>query len=184
MRVFHSTEFAIDAGDEPRQGFARSQETAQFDQLRLERLRPFKCCLTAKDYSLLESRLTELRARNTDPARLLARFMRAKLADAEVVLPGDVAATVATTNSRIVYAVDEGAPSVAVLVHWEHTVARDFTLPITTLLGATLLGMREGQQAPLLLGDGGIGKVFLKEVAFQPEAARRTAGQHMTNLEP
>jgi hypothetical protein len=44
-----------------------------------------------------------------------------------------------------------------------------------TLPGATLLGMRAGQSAPLLRADGTIGQVVLKDVAFQPEAAAALA---------
>lgn len=172
-----------DSGGERRPVGSRGERKRPFENwLRLEALRPLRCCVTAKDYSLLESRLIELRGRNEGTAPLLVQLIRTKLADAEIVLSDDVAPDVATTNSRVVFAVDGGAAETAVLVHWEHGVARDFTLPITTLLGATLLGMRAGERSPLLQSDGSIREVTLEEIAFQPEAARR-AMRHVASPE-
>ena len=174
MRVFHSSIYPTDGSQERRASGVSGESKRPFENwLRFEALRPLSCCLTAKDYSLLESRLIELRGRNEGTAPLLVQLIRTKLADAEIVLSEDVDPEVATTNSRVVFSVDGRAAETAVLVHWEHEVAREFALPITTLLGATLLGMRAGNRAPLLRSDGGIREVALLEIAFQPEAARR-----------
>ena len=184
MRVFHSPDFMSDGGDKVRPVASGGERNRPFENwLRLEALRPLKCCLTAKDFSLLESRLIELRGRNEGTAPLLVQLIRTKLADAEIVLSDDVAPDVATTNSRVVFAANGSTADTAVLVQWEHEVARDFTLPITTLLGATLLGMRAGQRAPLLSSDGSIGEVLLEAIAFQPEAARRAMRHHVVDLE-
>lgn len=143
--------------------------------LRLQRLRPLRCCLTIKDYGLLEHLLIELHGDEEARSPLLAQFIRAKLADADLVFPEDVGAEVATLNSRILFVVDGGVAEPGILVQREDEMARHPALSIRTLLGAILLGMRVGQRAPLLRGDARVGEVLLESVVFQPEAARRAA---------
>jgi regulator of nucleoside diphosphate kinase len=143
--------------------------------LRCEALRPLCCCLTAKDYTLLEGHLIKSREIGSGIYRLLGPLIRAKLADASIVLTDDVDFDVATGNSRVVFSADAGADESRVLVHWDEHYVVGLSLPIDTLLGTTLLGMRAGQRAPLLRADGTIGTVLLRSVAYQPEAARRRA---------
>lgn len=140
---------------------------------RLETLRPLDCYLTSRDYTLLEAHLLRLLDGGTDTDPLLARLIRTKLADARLVLTDDVEPTVATGNSRIVFATDGGREVERVLVHWDGHVALGPALPVQSLAGATLLGMRVGQRAPLIRPDGSVGYVTLDAVLHQPEAARR-----------
>jgi regulator of nucleoside diphosphate kinase len=95
------------------------------------------------------------------------------LADASVVPSDAVDDDVATINSRLVYVVDGYRRDSRVLVNCENDLAVGFNLPVTTLLGATLLGMRSGQRAALLREDGRVGHVLLKRVAYQPQATRK-----------
>ncbi|MCJ8240665.1 hypothetical protein [Peteryoungia algae] len=46
-------------------------------------------------------------------------------------------------------------------------------MPITTLRGLALLGLREGQEMSLINSNGVEEKILLEKVEYQPEAARR-----------
>lgn len=129
--------------------------------------------LTSRDYTLLEGHL--YRRGEDGPQPLLARLIRAKLSHARVVLTGDVDADVATGDSRVVIAVDGRPDESRLLVHWDDDRVRGDTLRVATLLGVTVLGMRAGQEARLLRADGSLGRVLLRQVAFQPEAFRNRA---------
>lgn len=139
---------------------------------RIEWMRPLQSCLTCKDYTLLEGHLLNLGSSGKEDP-LLARLIRTKLADTRVVLSDDVAPDVATANSRIVLREEDAPESEKVLVHWDHECTNSFALPICSLLGTTLLGMRAGERAALLRDDGTVSSVELLRVDFQPEAARR-----------
>jgi regulator of nucleoside diphosphate kinase len=131
-------------------------------------------CLTTKDYSLLQGHLIRLRSDGVDG--LAARVLRAKLEHAVVLPPDLVEPDVATAGSRLEYVVD-GRAEESRLEHWyrHHTVGA--TVVVTSILGAVLLGMRGGQSAPLPRADGSVGRVVLRKVAYQPEAARRRPPQ-------
>jgi regulator of nucleoside diphosphate kinase len=103
------------------------------------------------------------------------------LADASVVPSDAVDDDVATINSRLVYVVDGYRSDSRVLVNCENDLAVGFNLPVTTLLGATLLGMRSGQRAALLREDGSIGQVLLKRVAYQPQATHKAISSVTVN---
>lgn len=138
---------------------------------RLEVLRPLHCCLTCEDYSRLESHLYTSSVSSSSP---VLRLLRVKLADAIVVPADTVGEDVATINSRLIYVVDGCRSDCRVLVTDENDLGVGFNLPVTTLLGATLLGMRNGQRAPFLRADGSVGYVLLKRVAFQPQAVQKS----------
>lgn len=129
--------------------------------------------LTSRDYTLLEGHLYRLGEDGPQP--LLARLIRTRLSHARVVLTGDVDADVATGDSRVVISVDGRPDESRLLVHWDDSRVTGDTLRVATLLGVTVLGMRAGQEARLLRADGSLGRVLLREVAFQPEAFRRRA---------
>jgi regulator of nucleoside diphosphate kinase len=131
--------------------------------------------LTSKDYTLLEGHLARLGEEGPQP--LLSRLMRTKLSRARVVLTNDVDADVATGSSRIVFSADGGPDQSRILVHWDNNRVLGECLRVATLLGTTVLGMRAGQAAPLLRADGTLGWLVLKDVVFQPEAARRLASK-------
>lgn len=130
------------------------------------------CYLTSRDYTLLQAHLVKFEDRMEEDFRDLRNLMRAKLRACRVVLSEDVPATVATGNSRLVF-VRDGRRETRVLTHWEDQIAPDLGLPVTTALGLTLLGMSEGDSAPLPKADGGRGSVVLETVAYQPERAAR-----------
>ncbi len=130
-----------------------------------------ECCLTSKDYTQLEGHLH--RVEQNSNQHLLAWVMRAKLAHARVVLPDDVDEKVVTGGSRVVYSVGVLPGESRMLVHWDDNPLFGDRLRVATLLGATLLGMRAGQEAPLFRPDGSTGRLFVRDVPFQPEAVKR-----------
>lgn len=136
--------------------------------LRLESLRPFKCCLTTRDYALLEGILpgAELRP-------LLRWLTRAKMADARLVLPAYLEGDIATTGRRFIYAVDGQAAEQGAIVATEHS-ARPNDVLLTTFLGISLLGLKAGQCGPLLRVDGSVGEVLF--VRVEPAEALEVDG--------
>lgn len=133
--------------------------------LRLESLRPFQCCLTTKDYALLESILPGAERRP-----LLQWLIRAKMADARLVLPAYVEADIATTGRQLVYAVDGHAAERGAIVAPGHA-ARPEEVPLATFLGISLIGLKAGRRGPLLRADGSVGEVLLVRVE-PPEAEK------------
>jgi hypothetical protein len=144
---------------------------------RLETIRPITSRLTSRDYTLLEAHLWRLLEfdRPAPGEQLLTRLIRTKLADAVVVLSDDIEPTIATGNSRVTFRIDGGPAECRRLVHWDGPDAAGQSLRIPTFLGVAVLGLAEGQRAPLLRADGSIGSVALDAVTCQPEARRRAA---------
>lgn len=124
--------------------------------------------LTAKDHVFLESLL--LAGRNTDAYLALLRH---KLETAAVVPTELIRARVATIDSRIAFSVGGGTAEQRVLSRDEKSATHGLSLPITTMRGLALLGMKEGDVYPLRKENGIIEPLRLEKVLYQPEAARR-----------
>jgi len=134
-----------------------------------------RCCVTTKDFTILENMI-----KRTPPYdEGLLRLLRRKLATATIVLPEDIAPRVATLNSRIEYRIDGGRTERCVLVHGEDNASRGLTLPISTLRGLALLGLAAGDSVSIERPDGRIETVLLENVAYQPEDARRGRLAHL-----
>lgn len=127
-----------------------------------------RCCVTAKDFTILENMLKRTPPYNEG----LLRLLRRKLAMATVLLPEDIAPQVATLNSRVEYRIDGGRTECCVLVRGEDNASRGLTLPISTLRGLALLGLTAGDSVSIERPDGHSETVFLENVAYQPEGAR------------
>ena len=132
--------------------------------LRLESLRPFKCCLTTRDHALLKDMLPGAERRP-----LLKWLIRAKMADARLVLPAFVDGDIATTGRRLVYSVDGHAAEWGAIVAPGHA-ARPNNVPLATFLGISLIGLKAGRRGPLLRADGCVGEVLLVRVEPAHEA--------------
>ena len=133
-----------------------------------------RCCVTAKDFTILENMI-----KRTPPYdEGLLRLLRRKLATATVLLPEDIAPRIATLNSRVEYRIDGGRTECCVLVHGEDNTSRGLTLPISTLRGLALLGLAAGDSVSIERPDGRIETVFLESVAYQPESARGAGFVH------
>lgn len=59
-------------------------------------------------------------------------------------------------GSTVRYAIGSDPAQTGLLVHRARTDAASGVVPVSSLLGATLIGMRVGQRAPLLCEDGTI----------------------------
>jgi len=127
------------------------------------------CQLTGKDFAILEFILERTPAQN----QALLRLLRTKLATATVVSQDDVDRLVATINSRVEYAVDGGPTNNRILIHGQERAVPGLTLPITTLRGLALLGLRAVDSIVVERPDGMREEVCLRGVAYQPEAAKR-----------
>lgn len=127
------------------------------------------CILTTKDFTILEVMRERCLGRG-DP---LVPILDRKLKAANVVLLADVPAEIATLSSRVTYSVDRRDPDTRVLSHDRMTSTVGMFLPITTIRGLALLGLREGQAFIFRNGEAEEECVLLMAVHYQPEAAKR-----------
>lgn len=141
----------------------------------IEIFRPLESCLTSKDYFALENFLIVLTERRSREAEYLARLIRTKLADARIVLSEDVSADVAIINSRVTYSINDSPAETRSLILGESSPVPNFNLPIFTLLGIGLLGMRTGQTGPWTDHSRNIGKLVLLRVDYQPQGNRQAS---------
>ena len=70
-----------------------------------------------------------------------------------------------TGGCCVSYSVDGGPVQSGLLVHRARSGSGSGVIPVSSLLGATLIGMRIGQRAALLCEDGAILSVTVLEVA-------------------
>ena len=68
-------------------------------------------------------------------------------------------------DSRVIYSENGGRIQSGVLVHSTRSKSARRVVQVRSLLGATLIGMRVGQRAPLLRTDGTIGTIAVLGVA-------------------
>jgi regulator of nucleoside diphosphate kinase len=139
-----------------------------------------RCCVTAKDFIILENMI-----RQSPPySEGLIRLLRRKLSTAIVVLPEDIAPHIATIDSRVEYRIDGGRTECCVLVHGEGNSSRGLALPISMLRGLALLGLSEGNSISIERLDGRVETVSLEKIAYQPESARRAGLAHSSGGQP
>lgn len=102
--------------------------------------------------------------------QLVGTILRRKLTHADTI---DATETegVATANSRVSYMVTGGGATTGVLRHSQTPGADDpHAIPISSLLGATLIGMKVRQRASLPRADGSVLTLALLKVEDDPEA--------------
>jgi len=71
-----------------------------------------------------------------------------------------------TGGCQVVYSVDRHPAAIGLLVHRARAGGASGVIPVSSLLGATLIGMRVGQRAPLLHEDGTIGTLSVLGVTY------------------
>ena len=130
------------------------------------------CILTTKDLTILEAMLERCLGRS-DPLREL---VQRKIDAATVVFRDDIAADVATLNSRVTYRVDDCQLHSRVISRDQLTSPIGLFLPITTAPGLALLGLSQGQGFRLTNSRGLVEIITLERVLYQPEAAEREKG--------
>ena len=127
------------------------------------------CCLTTKDFAVLEVMLERRRA-FADP---MVDMLEHKLANADLVSIDVVEPDIVTLNSRVVFSIDAGAAETRTLVQNEVRGPVGSSLSIATRRGLCMLGMAQGQTAMIEQADGRNESILIKAVLYQPEAARR-----------
>lgn len=124
--------------------------------------------LTTKDFTILEVMLERTIGRDETIRAILQR----KIARATVMFRDDIAADVATLNSRVAYRVDDGPQETRIIAHDDMRGLVGSILPITNPRGLALLGLAEGQSMTIARPGGGRETLTLQRVLYQPEAAR------------
>jgi len=144
-------------------------ETAMRDQ----------CLLTTKDFTLLEAVIDDPFVRDS-PLRPL---MERKMAAATVVFRQDLPEDAASLNSRITFSID-GRRDTRILTTGRMTTPVGMLLPVDTLRGLALLGLREGQKIIVENADGFQEQVLLEAVNFQPERAMKALDGPQVRMRP
>ncbi|MBZ9799074.1 MULTISPECIES: nucleoside-diphosphate kinase [unclassified Mesorhizobium] len=127
------------------------------------------CILTTKDFTILEVMRDRCLGRD-DP---LAPILKRKIESATVMFRDDIPVNVATLSSRVVFSVNGRDPDTRVISSDRITSPIGMFLPITTARGLALLGLSDGQEFVTTNVDGEEERILLREVLYQPEAARR-----------
>jgi len=131
------------------------------------------CRLVTPDFHILQALLTELGETN-DP---LAPLVRGKLARAQILPPHDIPADVVTLYSRVRYRAGNQAPATRIVIPAASHEVLGATLAVTQSRGLALLGMAAQTALTARDGDGESETVFIEEVVYQPQAARRQLGE-------
>ncbi len=128
------------------------------------------CLLTTKDYAVLDT-LLKAAATRDDP---VASLIRKKLSDVTVVGAYEIDPHFVTLNSRVIFRVDGGPADTRIVINGEEDGLVGMTIPIRVPRGLALLGARAGRDIVATRLDGSIENIRVEEVAFQPEAHRRS----------
>ncbi|ABV92302.1 hypothetical protein Dshi_0556 [Dinoroseobacter shibae DFL 12 = DSM 16493] len=114
--------------------------------------------LPAADYRQLQEHLESCVCAIPPASELLVYVLANKVMNtrpSENLHQGDLV----VGGSRVTYAIDGGDPLRGQLVHRVRKGPTSALIPVASLLGATLIGMQVGQRAPLLFGNGRIGRL-------------------------
>ncbi|MCX7561199.1 hypothetical protein OS190_16640 [Sulfitobacter sp. F26204] len=127
-------------------------------------LRNTPLTLPAADHQKLQEHLEDCECAMRPSSRLLAYVLANKLMNTRPV--DDVhQSDLVVGGSCVTYRIDAAEPQTGLLVHRARSGLTSGVIPVASLLGATLIGMRAGQRAPLLFEDGSIGRLCVIDVA-------------------
>ncbi len=121
--------------------------------------------LTSQDLTRLEALLDSLPAA-TFPGKA---ELRAELDRADVVEPQDVPHDVVTMNSKVRFALETGEEFCLTLVYPHNMDGSADRISILAPVGSALLGLSAGEHIEWPRPGGGMMKVRLVEVVYQPE---------------
>jgi regulator of nucleoside diphosphate kinase len=93
---------------------------------------------------------------------------------ASVVSDDEIASDVVTMRSRVTFRDCDEAPETVTLVYPGELHLYEDALSVLTPLGAALLGLSKGQSISFPKPQGGMRTITIRDVASQPEAARRS----------
>ncbi|HEY9098015.1 MAG TPA: nucleoside diphosphate kinase regulator [Thiobacillus sp.] len=123
--------------------------------------------LTSLDLHRLETILDALPA-EAFPGK---KELQAELDRAEVVEPQDIPSDVVTMNSKVRFALESGDEFSLTLVYPQDIDGSVERISILAPVGSALLGLSAGAQIEWPRPGGGVMKVRLVEVIYQPERA-------------
>lgn len=103
-------------------------------------------------------------------------LLNRKLSEAKIVADDALDAQIATIDSRVDFSVGGGFTEHRVLTRSELEATNGLALPVTTMRGLALLGLRENEIVSVRKPNGIIEPIRLIRVAYQPQAAKRRAG--------
>ena len=125
--------------------------------------------------SLDAERLEKLIDALPDTAFPGKKDLEAELARAQIVAPKDVPPTVVTMNSTVRFAVESSHDEFQLtLVYPKDLDASGEKISILAPVGSALLGLSQGDEIEWPKPGGGVLRVRIKEVVYQPERA----GEH------
>ncbi len=131
----------------------------------LSKSRPHRwTILPESDHRQLQQLLRRCERDGFSGTELLAYVLRHKImaiAPVRYFHDGDLV----TVGCQVSYSVDGGSVETGLLFHRARSAMAGGAIPVSSLLGATLIGMRVGQRAPLLNEDGTIGSVAVLGLA-------------------
>jgi regulator of nucleoside diphosphate kinase len=100
--------------------------------------------------------------------------LREKL-DAAVVVPEEeLPPNVVTLRSRVTYRIDDGPPECRTLIAADEAYQPGHSLPVATPAGVCLIGLAEGEAAPLPSARGRLRMLKVEDLVWQPARAHRT----------
>ena len=125
--------------------------------------------------SLDAERLEKLIDALPDAAFPGKKDLEAELARAQIVAPKDVPPTVVTMNSTVRFAVESSSEEFRLtLVYPKDIDTTGEKISILAPVGSALLGLAQGDEIEWPKPGGGVVRVRIKEVTYQPERA----GEH------
>ena len=126
-------------------------------------LRNTPLTLPSADHQKLQEHLEACTCEAHPSSKLLAYVLANKLMNTRSV--DDVhQSDLVVGGSCVTYAIDGADLQTGLLVHRARAGLPGGVIPVASLLGATLIGLRAGQRAPLLFEDGSIGRLRVTEV--------------------
>lgn len=127
-----------------------------------------KVVISSLDAERLEKLLESLPA-GSFPGR---DDLEAELARAEILDPESIPPTVVTMNSTVRFRVASSDEEFCMtLVYPKDADSSGRTISVTAPVGSALLGLSQGDEIEWPKPDGGLLRVRIKEVTFQPERA-------------
>lgn len=95
--------------------------------------------------------------------------LQTELDRAEVVPPAEIPGDVVTMNSKVLFSVDGGGEFCLTLVYPKDTDGSADRISVLAPVGSALLGLSAGERIEWPKPGGGMMKLQIKEVLYQPE---------------
>ena len=121
--------------------------------------------LPADDHEQLQRHLELCESARPPGWAMLAHVLHHKIMTAQPV-PTKRVNDMVTGGCRVTYSVNDGPPQTGLLTQRARTGMDSGVIPVSSLMGATLIGMRIGHHAPLPSVDGTVYTVTVLDVAY------------------